>query len=104
MKTKIISIRTDVAIAFLGACAFFYFINNSYAQVNAKPTKLVTSETTKSGKYQVSISQVNKNNGNYLFAVVVNTETGASETYRFDTESAVDGWEKYRAQLPVFNF
>jgi len=104
MKTKFLSVCTGITLVLFGASCFVYSISGANAQPAAKPTKMATSETTKSGKYQVSISQVNKNNGNYLFAVVVNTETGVSETYRFDTESAGEGWEKYRAQLPAFNF
>ena len=84
-----------------GASCFVYSITSANAQPAAKPTKLVANETSKTGKYQVSIC---KGNEEEVIAVVLNTESGKSEAYRYVIRQYVHSWIKMDAQLPEFTF
>lgn len=104
MKTKFLSVCTGITLVLFGASCFFYSINHAFAQPGQKVSKPLTNEISKIGKYQISITQLNKNNGNYLVAVILNTETGKSETYRCDTEIPNRTWDKDNAQFGQFSF
>lgn len=104
MKTKFLSVCTGITLVLFGASCFFYSINNVFAQPVQKVAKPIITEPSKSGKYQISMTALSNKNGIYLFAVVLNTETGVSEIYSYDTEAYPRSWNKSKEQLPPFNF
>lgn len=85
-----------------GASCFVYSITSANAQPAGKPTKLISNETSKMGKYQICIESYGSDNE--LYAVVLNTESGKSETYLYKLSQGVRSWVKMNAQLPEFAF
>lgn len=102
MKTKFLSICTGITMVLFGASCFVYSITSANAQPAAKPTKIVANETSKTGKYQICIESYGSDNE--LYAVVLNTESGKSETYLYKLSQGVRSWVKMNAQLPEFTF
>lgn len=101
MKTKFLSTCTGLTMVLFGAGFFVYSINNANAQTPPKPVKAITNEIVKNGKYQISIC---KGNEEEVIAVVLNTESGKSEAYRYIIQQYVPSWVKMKAQLPDFTF
>lgn len=100
MKTKFLSISTGITMMLLSVSVFIHsIIPASAAPGNLE--KFILNETGKIGKYQVSIS-IGKEDE--MYAVVLNTETGKSESYRYKMEEGSYKWVKMPSQLPLFTF
>jgi hypothetical protein len=99
MKTKFLSVCTGITMVLFGASAFIYSINHAIAApVNSNG--FIANDVGKTAKYQASIGL---GRDGYLYAMVLNTESGKTEVYYYNTESS-SKWIKMDAQLPVFAF
>ncbi|MBL7918747.1 MAG: hypothetical protein JNJ40_00445 [Bacteroidia bacterium] len=99
MKTKFLSLCTGLTLVLFGTAFFIYSINHANA-ASANSRNFIMNEVGKTGKYQVSIGL---GRDGYMYAVVINTESGKSESYYYNTEAS-GNWVKMTAQLPGFTF
>ncbi len=100
MKTKFLSVSTGITLMFLGVSFFIHSINTVNA-ASSNSERFLINEPSKIGKYQVSIS-IGKEDE--MYAVIINTESGKSESYRYKVEEGSYKWVKMPSQLPVFTF
>jgi len=99
MKNKFLSVCTGISMVLFGASAFIYSINH----VTAAPVNthgFITNGVGTTGKYQVSVGL---GRDGYMYAMVLNSESGKTEVYYYNTE-AVAKWQKLEAKLPDFTF
>lgn len=96
MKTKFLSVSLGVAMILLAAGFFIRSFNTANAA--PKPERFLTEGTSKIGKYSISVVP----SGSAIIAIVLNTETGVSETYSYTSYSKP--WDKLPQQLPAASF